>query len=97
MTDPSERSTVRDIVQFQLTLLDLYESALEHSDWDEARVNTTLKAFMMSVLALMRVQRSLGERVVTVQRDMIREYRERLHGWLREHDGAANGATDGGG
>jgi hypothetical protein len=92
MTDAAHTSTVHEIVRFQIALLDLYESALDSAQWDEARVNETLKTFMMAVLALLRVQRSLGERVVTVQKDMIREYRERLEAWLRDHDAHPDGA-----
>ena len=91
MSDAADTSTVREIVRFQLALLDLYESALDSAQWDEARVNETLKTFMMTVLALLRVQRSLGERVVSVQKDMIRDYRERLEAWLRDHDGRPGG------
>jgi hypothetical protein len=84
-------ATLRDIVTFQLTLLDLYETLLENLTWDEERLNTTLKTFMLSVLALTRVQRGLGDRVAAVQKEAIREYRGRLEAWLREHDGTGDG------
>jgi hypothetical protein len=85
MTEPSDTEHLRSIVSLQISLLDLYESLLESSTWDEAQANATLKVFMSSVLALMRVQRSLGAKVVTVQRDLIREHRERLEQWLANH------------
>jgi hypothetical protein len=92
VADSADTSTVREIVHFQLSLLDLYESALDSAQWDEARVNETLKTFMMAMLALLRLQRSLGERVITVQKDLIRDYRERLEAWLRDHEGQPGGA-----
>jgi hypothetical protein len=96
VTEPFDAEHLRSIVVFQLTLLELYESLLEMSAWDEGKVNTTLKTFMSSVLALMRVQQSLGTQVVIVQRELIRKHRARLEQWLEEHgepagDGAGNG------
>jgi len=85
MTEPSNDGYLRAIVLFQLSVLDLYESLLETSMWDEAKANTALKTFMASVLALMRVQRSLGAQVVTVQTDLIRQHRARLEQWLAEN------------
>ena len=85
MTETSDAEHVRSIVVFQLTLLELYESLLEMSAWDEGKVNTTLKTFMSSVLALMRVQQSLGIQVGIVQRELIRKHRARLEQWLEEH------------
>jgi hypothetical protein len=93
MSEPSEAEHFRSIVVFQLTLLDLYESLLEMSAWDEAKVNTTLKTFMSSMLALMRVQRSLGTQIVVVQRELIRTQRARLEQWLEEHEEPAGGGT----
>jgi hypothetical protein len=92
VTETSDAEQIRSIVAFQLTLLDLYESLLEMSAWDEAKVNTTLKTFMASMLALLRVQQSLGTEVVTVQRELIRTQRARLEQWLEPH-----GAPSGGG
>jgi hypothetical protein len=85
MTDSSDDGYLRAIVEFQLSVLELYESLLETCAWDEAKANTALKTFMVSVLALMRVQRSLGAQVVTVQKDLIRQHRARLEQWLAEH------------
>ena len=85
MTETSDEGYLRAIVLFQLSVLDLYESLLETSMWDEAKANTALKTFMASVLALMRVQRSLGAQVVTVQTDLIRQHRARLEQWLAEN------------
>jgi hypothetical protein len=92
VTDPSDAEQLRSIVLFQLTLLDLYESLLEMNGWDETRVNTTLKTFMASVLALMRVQRSLGAQAVMAQKEFVRVHRERLERWLEEHGDNGNGA-----
>jgi hypothetical protein len=94
MTEPSAVEHFRSIVVFQLTLLELYESLLEMSAWDEAQVNTTLKTFMSSVLALMRVQQSLGSRVVIVQKELIREHRARLEHWLQEHGESSGDAAE---
>jgi hypothetical protein len=93
MSERFDAESLRSIVVFQLTLLDLYESLLEMSAWDEGKVNTSLKTFMASLLALLRVQRSLGTQVVTVQRDLIREHRARLEQWLEEHGETAGNAT----
>ena len=93
MTEFSDAEQFRSIVVFQLTLLDLYESLLEMSAWDEGKVNTSLKTFMASLLALLRVQRTLGTQVVTVQRDLIREHRARLEQWLEEHGETAGSGT----
>jgi hypothetical protein len=93
MSKPSEAEHFRSIVVFQLTLLDLYESLLEMGVWDEGKVNTTLKTFMSSLLALMSVQRSLGTQVVLVQRELIREHRARLERWLEEQEEPAGGGA----
>jgi hypothetical protein len=90
VSEPSDDEHFRSIVVFQLTLLDLYESLLEMSAWDEGKVNTTLKTFMSSLLALLQVQRSLGTQVVVAQRELIRKHRARLEQWLAEH-GEADG------
>jgi hypothetical protein len=86
VTATSDAEHLRGIVVFQLNLLELYETLLETCAWDEAKVNTTLKTFMSSVLALMRVQQSLGTEVVVVQRELIRKHRARLEQWLEEHE-----------
>jgi hypothetical protein len=86
VTEPFDAEHFRSIVVLQLTLLELYESLLEMCAWDEAKVNTTLKTFMSSVLALMRVQQSLGTQVVSVQKELIRKHRARLEQWLQEHE-----------
>ncbi len=93
MTEPSDAEQFRSIVVFQLTLLDLYESLLEMSAWDEEKINTTLKTFMASLLALLRVQRSLGTQAVVGQRELIREHRARLEQWLEEHGETAGNGT----
>ena len=46
MSDAADTSTVREIVRFQLALLDLYESALDSAHWDEARVTSELARIM---------------------------------------------------
>ncbi len=94
MTESFDAATLREVVTFQLRLLELYESLLENCEWDESKVNATLKTFMSSVLALMRVQQSIGTQVVTVQKELIRTHRARLEQWLAEHPEAPG---DGGG
>jgi hypothetical protein len=87
MTDPA--SPPREVVVFQICLLDLYDSMLEACAWDEAKVNAVLKTFMSSVLALVRVQQSLGQEVATSQREWVRQYRAQLERWLEEQSAAA--------
>ena len=87
MTDAA--SAPRDVVIFQICLLDLYDSILEACAWDEAKVNAMLKAFMSSVLALVRVQQSLGQEVTTSQREWVRQYRAQLEQWLEEQSAPA--------
>ena len=82
-------SPPRDVVIFQICLLDLYDSILEACAWDEAKVNAMLKAFMSSVLALVRVQQSLGHEVTTSQREWVRQYRAQLEQWLEEQSAPA--------
>lgn len=82
MTDSA--SPPREVVVFQICLLDLYDSILEACAWDEAKVNAMLKTFMSSVLALVRVQQSLGQEVATSQKEWVRQYRAQLERWLEE-------------
>jgi hypothetical protein len=82
-------SPPREVVVFQICLLDLYDSMLEACAWDEAKVNAMLKAFMSSVLALVRVQQSLGQEVMTSQREWVRQYRTQLEQWLEEQSAPA--------
>jgi len=82
MTDTG--SPPREVVIFQICLLDLYDSILEACAWDEAKVNAMLKTFMSSVLALVRVQQSLGPEVATSQKEWVRQYRAQLERWLEE-------------
>jgi len=82
MTDAP--SPPREVVVFQICLLDLYDSILEACAWDEAKVNAMLKTFMSSVLALVRVQQSLGQEVTTSQKEWVRQYRAQLERWLEE-------------
>ena len=77
-------SPPREVVVFQICLLDLYDSILEACAWDEAKVNAMLKTFMSSVLALVRVQQSLGQEVATSQKEWVRQYRAQLERWLEE-------------
>ena len=82
MTESPGGLPPRDVVAFQLALLDLYEALLDACDWDEAKLNAVLKSFMASVLGLMRLQQSLGEQVRTTQKEWIRDYRAQLEQWL---------------
>jgi len=82
MIDPVPPLPWRDLVRFQLCLLDLYDALLDNPGWDEAKVNTILKTFMSSMLALIRVQQSIGGEVRTIQQELIRQYRSRLEMWM---------------
>jgi hypothetical protein len=82
MTDAP--SPPREVVVFQICLLDLYDSILEACAWDEAKVNTMLKTFMSSVLALVRLQQSLAPQVAASQKEWVRQYRAQLEQWLEE-------------
>ncbi len=95
MTESPSSFPSLDLVRFLLCLLDLYEAVLESSGWDEAKANATLKTFMSSVLALMRVQRALGGQLLTAQHEMIRQYRSQLETWLEEHGQSTDGAAHG--
>jgi hypothetical protein len=87
MTDAP--SPPREVVIFQICLLDLYDSILEACAWDEAKVNAMLKTFMSSVLALVRVQQSLAPQVAASQKEWVRQYRAHLERWLEEHSAPA--------
>jgi len=95
MTESSSPFPSRDLVRFLLCLLDLYETVLASTVWDEAKANATLKTFMSSMLALIRVQRSLGGQLLTAQHETIQQYRAQLEMWLEEQGQAADGATHG--
>jgi hypothetical protein len=75
-----------------LGLLDLYETLLDGPGWDEGKVNAALKAAMLSAVALLRVQQSLGIQMVSSQRELIRQYRTRLEEWLVEQAKSGDGA-----
>jgi hypothetical protein len=48
----------RDLVHFQLPVLDACEKLLASCGWDEARLNEALKSMMASMLPLLRAQRA---------------------------------------
>lgn len=91
MTDSA--SPPREVVVFQICLLDLYDSMLEACAWDEAKVNAMLKTFMSSVLALVRVQQSLGPEVAASQKEWVRQYRAQLERWLEEQSASVGEAS----
>jgi hypothetical protein len=74
------------VIRFQLELLNVYETLLAGSLWDETKVNTLLKTLMSSGLAIMRLQQSISAELVPAQQEMIRQYRERLEQWLTDND-----------
>jgi hypothetical protein len=82
-----------DLIRFQLSLLELYEGLLESPTWDESNINATLKTFLSSGLAFLRLQQSIGGQVLTIQREMIRQYRAQLEQWLAEHGDAPGNGT----
>lgn len=80
----------RDILQFQLAVLDAYERLLGSGGWDETRLNEALKSMMTSLLPLMRAQRALGEQLFDAHRGMLAQYRRTLEAALRQAgDGGA--------
>jgi hypothetical protein len=89
VTEPADIPLLREVVRFQLALVDTYAALLESSAWDEARLNTAVKSFLASVLALVRVQHAVGGRFVASQHEMLREYRQRLLDWLAANDDTA--------
>ena len=93
MTESTPPFPWSDLVRFQLALLEAYEALLDSPGWDEAKANATLKTFMASVLALIRVQRSLGGQLLTAQQQMIRQCRAQLETWLEEHGDSSDGGA----
>lgn len=91
MTDSA--SPPREVVVFQICLLDLYDSMLDACAWDEAKVNAMLKTFMSSVLALVRVQQSLGPQVAASQKEWVRQYRTQLERWLEAQSAGVGKAS----
>ena len=91
MTEPGAGLPPREVVGFQLALLELYEALLDACEWDEAKLNAVLKGFMSSVLGLIRLQQSVGERALLGQREWIRGYRAQLEQWLAEQGSGAQG------
>jgi hypothetical protein len=85
VTAPFDGSAPRDVVRFQLHLLDLWEVLLQGGTWDEAKINAALKTFMASALALVRVQQSVGGQLVAAQKELIGQYRVQLEEWLAAH------------
>jgi hypothetical protein len=93
MSDSPGTSVPRDVITLQLSLLDVYEALLSASAWDETKVNTVLKTFMASGLALMRLQQSISGELVPAQKEMIQQYRARLEEWLAQHAEATERGT----
>jgi hypothetical protein len=81
MPDPS---TPRDLVNFQLALLDAYEKLLESCSWDQGKLNDILKSVMSSFLPLLRAQREMRDQLLASQRELIRQYRQSLEASLHQ-------------
>lgn len=81
MTDPA---APRDLVDFQLAVLDAYEKLLASCSWDEAQLNEALKSMIGSLLPLLRAQRALGEQLFTSHQEALRQYRRVLESSLRQ-------------
>ncbi len=81
MTDPA---APRDLVDFQLAVLDAYEKLLAGCSWDEAQLNEALKSMIGSLLPLLRAQRALGEQLFTSHQEALRQYRRVLESSLRQ-------------
>lgn len=78
-----------DVIRFQLSILELYENLLESPTWDESNINSTLKTFLSSTLAFLRLQQSIGGQLLTIQREAIRQYRAQLEQSLAEQGDAS--------
>ncbi|MGA8552701.1 MAG: hypothetical protein WB678_20955 [Stellaceae bacterium] len=89
MTDPA---VPRDLVDFQLAVLDAYEKLLASCSWDETQLNEALKSMMSSLLPLLRAQRALGEQLFTSHQEVLRQYRRVLEGSLRQADAQLAGS-----
>ena len=76
----------RDVVRFQLAVLDAYEKLLASCAWDEGSLNDALKSMMASMLPLLRAQRTLGERLVSSHQELLRQYRRVLEASLHQDD-----------
>ncbi len=83
MTDPA---APRDVIDFQLAVLDAYEKLLASCSWDELRLNEALKSMMSSMLPLLRAQRALGEQLFASHQELVRQYRRTLEASLRQSD-----------
>jgi len=80
----AESAPPRDVVRFQLAVLDAYEKLLASCAWDEGSLNETLKSMMASMLPLLRAQRALGEQLVSSHQELLRQYRHVLEASLRQ-------------
>jgi DNA-binding transcriptional regulator PaaX len=89
MADPA---APRDVVDFQLAVLDAYEKLLASCSWDESRLNEALKSMMSSMLPLLRAQRALGEQLFASHQELVRQYRRTLEASLRQSDGQPGGS-----
>jgi hypothetical protein len=80
----ADAGTPRNVIQFQLAVLDAYENLLTSYSWDEGRLNEALKSMMASMLPLLRAQRALGEQLFASHQEMLRQYRRSLETSLRQ-------------
>jgi len=83
----TDSATPRDVVDFQLAVLDAYEKLLASCSWDESRLNEALKSMMSSMFPLLRAQRALGEQLFASHQELVRQYRRTLEASLRQTDG----------
>jgi DNA-binding transcriptional regulator PaaX len=83
----SDQSTPRDVITFQLALLDAYERLLSSCSWDEAKLNEALKSALSSLLPLLRAQRAMSEQVLASHKELIRHYRRVLEASLNQPGG----------
>lgn len=88
----SETGPPRDIVHFQLAVLDAYERLLVSCGWDEAQLNDALKSMISSALPLLRAQQALSKELLAAHHEMLRQYRQALEASLRQYDGRSRGA-----
>jgi hypothetical protein len=75
------------LIQFQLALLDFYETQYAQDVWDEGRRDELLKSWVASLLPVLRAQRALNQQLLIAHRDLIGHYRDHLRSMLQSYGG----------
>lgn len=76
-------------LRYQLALLEAYETNLTQFAWDESHLNEALKAWLASLLPIIRAQHTFSEQMLAAHRDAIKQYRERLQQMMRAQGSAS--------